>query len=71
MRCRATMSYARVGPPPRVARRFGYRGGVAVARDANAGRTSISKGVSVGANRTRSLFPSVTAPASARLSRGG
>ena len=39
--------------PARPARRSGQRGGVAVAHDANASRTSISKVISIGDNRTR------------------
>jgi hypothetical protein len=73
MRCRATMYYARVSLPPRPARRSG--GGVAIAHDANASRTSISKVIPIGDTSLRALlvtlFPNVTAPASARLWRVG
>ena len=64
MRWRATMS----------SKGLRIRSAGAVARDVNASRTSISKVIFIGANRTRrallvTLFPNVTAPASARAGR--
>jgi hypothetical protein len=76
MLCRATMLLCSRQPAAQTGKALRIKGRGSRAHDANASRTSISKVISIGDNRTRrallvTLSPNVTASASARLSRGG